>query len=354
MTLKYTDEFVNIPWDDIVRLETNRPEENPFSIAWILGRFCNYSCTYCYDFAHTNKVDHFSLEVYKNTIDEIKRQSRDNGFNRFFCNFSGGEPTAFKDFLSLSEYYCNDNKAIYNQIAMTTNLSPAIKWWQRWVDITQASAGKRLVVGSFHREFADVNEFTDKCLMLRENGVRVIINQVMEAHLFYEALERCEKWHSLGLNVTVKPQKCKTGDELLIGSYTDEMKEILKRGFPLGELGPDQPLNGIRLYDKEGTIHYIDHAERLNSLDKNVFTGWTCEAGYRSVTIRGNNVIRAHSCADKYLGTVTDGFELFKEAKPCISKICITSTDSKLTKWRAGAKPVGAVEHRIIKPTVEL
>ena len=105
MTLLLTDEYVNIPWDDIVRVETNFINKiEPFTIAWVLGRFCNYSCSYCYDFAHSDKVDHFSLQVYKDTVSEIKRQSRQNGLNAFSCNFSGGEPTAYKDFLELVKF----------------------------------------------------------------------------------------------------------------------------------------------------------------------------------------------------------------------------------------------------------
>lgn len=341
MTLKYTDMYTEIPWDNITRLEQNK-QDVPFSIAWVLGRFCNYACSYCYDFAHSDKVDHFPLEVYKNTLTEIKRQSRENGFNSFFCNFSGGEPSAYKDFLKLAEFFSGDKEAVYNDIAMTTNLSPGLKWWERYINVTAPSGKRRFLAASFHHEFADVNEFTEKCIMLRDAGVRVVINQVMEAKHFDAALERCEMWRNNNLNVTVKPQKNKTGNKLLMEDYTPEMIEILKTGFPLASRESYTMLHqGVKLWDNEGNIHYIDQSERLNSLDKNKFKGWHCEAGFKSVVIRGKHVMRAHSCSDAYFGNIIDGFQLYKEPKKCLTNVCITSTDSKLTKWRNNAPAIG-------------
>lgn len=345
MTLKYTDMYTDIPWDDIVRLEQNK-QDIPFSIAWVLGRFCNYSCSYCYDFAHSDKVDHQPLEVYQNVLTEVKTQARANGFNSFFCNFSGGEPSAYKDFLKLAEFYSSDKESAYNDIAMTTNLSPGLKWWQRYLTATAASGKRRFLAASFHHEFADYNEFTEKCLMLKEAGVRLIVNQVMEAKYFYEALDRCENWRNAGIPVTVKPQKSKAGNQILMDSYTPEMIDILKKGFPLSNRENYTMLyRGIKLWDSKGNIHYIDQSERLNSLDRNKFRGWKCEAGFKSVVIRGKNVLRAHSCSDSPLGNITDGFQLYNEPKTCMTKVCITSTDSKLTKWRDTGPPIGPSEN---------
>jgi hypothetical protein len=263
--------------------------------------------------------------------------------NAFSCNFSGGEPTAYKDFLELIRFYCDDDLAEYNKIIMTTNLSPPIKWWNRWIDATKNSINSRIIIASFHREFAKNDEFTEKLLMLKEAGVEIEVNQVMQADLFYEALERIEKWHELGISVVAKPQKCKSGNEVLVGSYTEEMLEILKKGFPSIRSTDGKIMQGMKLTDKNGNIFYIDQSERLNSLQKNVFTGWSCEAGYKSVVIKGNSVVRAHSCSNIKLGTVTEGFTLFDKSLPCVSSICITSTDTKLTKWRDLSKnPIGS------------
>ena len=58
--------------------------------------------------SHSSKPDHRSLEQYKKTIDEIKRQARDNGFTDFHFSFQVVNPTAYKKFLELIEHYNQD------------------------------------------------------------------------------------------------------------------------------------------------------------------------------------------------------------------------------------------------------
>jgi hypothetical protein len=79
--------------------------------------------------------------------------------------------------------------------------------------------------------------------------------------------------------------------------------------------------------------YYFDQAERFNAFGFNKFQGWSCNSGYQSVIIRGNEVKRSYSCHDVPLGTL-DGFELFKEPQRCITPTCVSSADSKIPKCR--------------------
>jgi hypothetical protein len=88
----------------------------------------------------------------------------------------------------------------------------------------------------------------------------------------------------------------------------------------------------IRLTD--GQLNYfIDQAERFNALRFNSFTNWTCNSGYQSVIIRGNEVKRAYSCKEDSLGTI-DNFTLFSAPKLCITERCVSSADSKIPKCK--------------------
>jgi sulfatase maturation enzyme AslB (radical SAM superfamily) len=92
-----TINFKNIPFDQIVRFgQRTMLHRLLFSTSWILGRFCNYNCSYCWPYARSDRMDYQSFEVYTNTIDKIKSQARQNGFNEFHWSFSGGEPTAYR------------------------------------------------------------------------------------------------------------------------------------------------------------------------------------------------------------------------------------------------------------------
>ena len=323
-------DFQKIPFHEIVRFGQRTMLDQPlFSVSWILGRFCNYNCSYCWPYARSDRIDHQSLEIYTSTIDEIKRQAKQNGFDRFHWSFSGGEPTAYKQLNDLVKHVQDDIDSTYQSIHMTTNLSPGSKWWNTWCKNTEMLQ-RRSITASFHDEFAKEQEFGDKCLQLQYELVHVTINQVMVPEKFYELYERMERLHKRGIGVTLKPQSDPTASGIVDG-YTQEMMHLMQTGFP-------QKVNGeevyqIALYDHAGQEYLFDQAERFNSFGFNKFQDWSCNSGYQSVIIRGNEVKRSYSCHDAPLGTL-DRFELFKESQRCITPSCVSSADSKIPKCK--------------------
>jgi len=320
--------FQNIPFNDIVRFGQRTMLSRPlFSVSWILGRFCNYNCSYCWPYARSDKLDHQPLEVYKRTVDEIKRQARENGFTQFHWSFSGGEPTAYKHLLDLTKYLDDGPQTPYQSIHMTTNLSPGSKWWKTWCDHT-ALLQRRSITASYHDEFAKEQEFGDKCLQLQYELVHVTINQVMVPEKFYELYERMERFYKRGINVTLKPQSNPTASGIVDG-YTDDMIDKMQTGFPQRSNGED--LYQIALYDQSNNEYLFDQAERFNAFEFNKFQGWECNSGYQSVIIRSNEVKRSYSCQDQILGTL-ENFELFKTPQLCVTPSCVSSADSKIPK----------------------
>jgi hypothetical protein len=372
-------DFQNIPWNDITSFGQKTMLENPlFSVSWILGRFCNYNCSYCWPYARSDKVDHYDLKIYKTTIDEIKRQARSNGFTDFhfsfsggeptaykdFLNlidhyvddielykktideikrqarqngftdfhfsFSGGEPTAYKDFLNLIDYYASDIEPKYQSFHMTSNCSPGLKWWNRLVS-NLSLLDRASVTASFHSEFADETEFSEKLLFLIENNIYVTVNQVMVPDRFYEYYDRCERFHNQGIPVTLKPQSNTTATEIVEG-YTSEMIKLMQIGFP--QYIDNNAVYQIELKDSKENRYEFDQAERFNAFGFNKFKGWTCNSGYQSIIIKGNEIKRSYSCHDDHLGTLDTTFKLFNNPKKCITSSCISSADSKVPKYK--------------------
>lgn len=322
--------FSNIPFNQIVRFGQRTMLDRPlFNTSWILGRFCNYKCSYCWPYARTDEPDYQSLELYKRTVDEIKRQARLNGFTEFHWSFSGGEPTAYKYLLDLTKHVENDLESPYQSVHMTTNLSPGSKWWKNWAEITMPMQ-RRSITASYHSEFAKEQEFGDKCLQLMYDNVYVTVNQVMVPEIFYELYNRMERLHKRGINVTLKPQSNLSATSVVDG-YTEEMIYLMQTGFPQRADGED--LYQIALYDQDGNEHLFDQAERFNAFGFNRFQNWSCNSGHQSVIIRGNEVKRAYSCFDQPLGTL-ESFELFKEPTPCTTPACVSSADSKIPKCK--------------------
>ena len=314
-----------IPFNNIVKLgQRTMLENNLFSVSWILGRFCNYNCSYCWPYARSSKVDHRQFEVYTNAIDEIKRQARANGFDKFHFSFSGGEPTAYKKFIDLIKHY-EDYESEYLSIHMTSNCSPAKRWWTRWLDATHVM-DRRSITASYHAEFANEKEFGDKLLYLQDNDVLVTINQVMVPEHWEEYYERSKRFSDRGLHVTLKPQSDPTAS-FVVSGYTEEQKKILQQESV-------QNTYQVALYDNDGVEYWIDQAERLNAYGFNKFKDWNCWSGYQSCIIRepGGEVKRSYSCHDEPLGTLEKGFKLFKKPMPCITPTCVSSADSKIPK----------------------
>ena len=324
-----TVNFQDIPFQNIIRFGQRTMLNRPlFSTSWILGRFCNYKCSYCWPYARSDNVDHQPLEVYKHTVDEIKRQARQNGFTEFHWSFSGGEPTAYKQLPDLVKHL-DETESTYQSIHMTTNLSPGSKWWNTWCRNTEMLQ-RRSITASFHDEFAKEQEFGDKILYLIGEGVYVTVNQVMVPEKFYELYERLERFASRGINVTLKPQSDPTASSIVDG-YTEDMITLMRTGFP--QKADGEEIYQIALYDNSNTEYLFDQAERFNAFGFNKFKDWSCNSGYQSVIIRGDEIKRSYSCHDVPLGTL-NSFNLFKESKLCITPTCVSSADSKIPKCK--------------------
>lgn len=316
-----------IPFDKITKVgHKNMLDNKLFSVSWILGRFCNYNCSYCWPYARSSTVDHRPFEVYTKAVDEIKRQSRENGFDKFHFSFSGGEPTAYKKFLDLVAHV-EDYESEYLSIHMTSNCSPGMKWWHRWLNATLVM-DRRSITASYHAEFANEKDFAKKLLFLQEEGVLITINQVMVPQHWDEYYDRSKRFMDMGLHVTLKPQSDPTASFVVHG-YTEKQVEMLQQQN-------QQPDPQIQLQDDDGVTYWLDQAERLNAFGFNKFKGWNCWSGYQSCIIRepGGEVKRSYSCHDEPLGTLQDGFELFKAPMPCVTPTCVSSADSKIPKER--------------------
>jgi len=315
--------FTEIPFNNIIKFgQETMLDNNLFSVSWILGRFCNYKCSYCWPYANSQTPDHQELEVYTRTIDNIRMQASNNGYTKFHWSFSGGEPTAYKHFLVLAQ------KVLFDSIHMTTNLSPGIQYWDNWLKATELSR-RRSITASFHHEFADEKEFGDKILYLMNKGVLVTINQVMVPEQFTDLYIRCKRFNERGINVTLKPQTDPTASRVVDG-YSEDMIKLMRTGFPQYTI--DQEVLQVKLIDNEQKVWYIDQAERLNSFGFNKFSGWMCNSGYQGIVIRENEVKRSYSCHDEILGTLSEGFTIFTEPKKCITPSCMSSADSKIPK----------------------
>jgi len=368
--LKFSEyDFTKIPFDKIVSFgQRTMLYRDTFTVSWLLGRYCNYNCSYCWPYARSDTKDHRPTGLVIKTIDEIKRQARDNGFNSFHFSFSGGEPTLHPGFLEILSHYSSDMENCNNQTThITSNISRGMRWFEKYVTATK-DLNRVSVTASWHREHGikkgDIEghkiSFADKLVYLQEHDVQVTINMVMVPDMFEELWGEAVYFHERGINVTLKPQSDPTAS-VIVSGYTDDQMNRLHNGMPQRDFtgikakvkhptgnnmyavakarGADLsvPLSmQVEFKDEDGTVWYMDQAERFNAFGFNKFTGWKCNAGYQSIIIRepDGSIKRSYSCHDQPLGNIATGFNLFPGPKECITPSCVSSADSKIPKYK--------------------
>ncbi len=353
-------DFTKIPYDDIVKVgQRTLLYRDLFSVSWLLGRFCNYKCSYCWPYARSDRK----------TIDEIKRQARENGFNSFHFSLSGGEPTFHPGYLDMLQHLADDvDNTNYTSVHMTSNISRKEKWFLEYCQIA-GQFHRASITASYHKEFADKEEFADKLLLCMEHDVQVTINMVLVPEWFERDWDNAMYFHNRGINVTLKPQSDPTASFVVKG-YTEKQLEIMRNGMPQRDYTTDiqkttgkkiirpkpktgmwkmdmqngddksvPPIMQVEFEDSKGKKWYMDQAERFNAFNFNKFKGWDCTSGFKGIIIRepDGSIKRSYSCADKPLGYIESGFKLFDSPKPCISESCVSSADSKIPKRAPGA-----------------
>ena len=375
-------DFTQIPFDDLVSVgQRTLLYRDLFSVSWLLGRFCNYKCSYCWPYARSDRKDHRPTELCLATIDEIKRQARDNGFNSFHFSLSGGEPTFHPGYLDILEHLANDvDNTNFTSIHMTTNMARKLDWHKKYADVA-ARFHRASITASYHSEFADKDEFVEKLHLCMEHDVQVTINMVLVPEWFDRDWQNALYFHERGINVTLKPQSDSSASRVVDG-YTPEQLGIMRNGMPQrdytkaiqeqrgikivrplpknGSLWKADMENGddksvpammqVEFQDSTGKKWYMDQAERFNAFGFNKFKGWECSSGYRGIVIRepDGSIKRSYSCSDAPLGYIESGFKLFDTPMPCISESCVSSADSKLPKRKQGTKiPLYPNDHTI-------
>jgi len=361
-------DFTKIPFDKLTRVGIRSMlYRDMFTVSWLLGRFCNYHCSYCWAHGRSDTKDHRSTELCLTTIDKIKAQARERGFNSFHFSFSGGEPTLHPGYLDILKYLVDDiTNTNYTSIHMTSNCSPGKVWFNKYARIAQ-HLHRASITCSYHREYnADIKKrikLADKLELCQEWDVQITINCVMVPKWFWQIMDEVMYFHERGINVTLKPQSDPHAN-FVVDGYTDAMLEQLHNGMPQRAYtetkrqiqrpiptflkGPDPIKDAtgvpqhfqIEFIDEEGNPWYMDQAERFNAFNFNKFKGWECSSGYRSIIIRepDGSIKRSYSCSDKPLGYIFEDFKLFDKPMLCISDSCVSSADSKIPKRKVGTK----------------
>jgi len=158
----------------IIKIE---PIQKYYSITWMLGAFCNYSCSYCPDELHDTTSQPHDLETLKTAWQNIYQKTRHLRL-KYKISFTGGEVTANKNFLPFLEWLRSEYADIA-MVVLTTNGSASAKYYIKLAKVVES------ISFSTHSEFMDEKEFLVKTV--RVNSVMIRPHKSFHVNIMNES-----------------------------------------------------------------------------------------------------------------------------------------------------------------------
>jgi len=248
------------------------------AFTWQVNNFCNYSCSYCnpgnYSGEHTNDGH---MDIYLANLQELVERYQANGYNNFKFFFSGGEPTAWRNFIPICEWIRETLPEA--TIAVNTNLSRPLKWWQNHIHLFDD------IVASFHVEFGDKQKYLEKNVWLCDKVNYLATKLLMHEDRFWELVEFGQELKAAMPNYFL--EWTPLYDELSNNAGPWEYKDPEKKKF-LEENNVEMQFTVDKPYKENRCVSYVryedDTVKPCNSNDlivsgQNFFRGWDCDVG---------------------------------------------------------------------------
>lgn len=150
-------------------------------IEWMLGNWCNFRCSYCFDEANlgTHRAPEVTPVLQNNVTFLVNQIRKNNPKDHIQWTLSGGEPTAQKKFeLLLKTLNEIDNNS---HVMLVTNGSRPIAWWKNNIEQLEH------MVLSHHPE-SNVEHNVELLKLLAEHKIKTSISVMSGAQNFDQAV----------------------------------------------------------------------------------------------------------------------------------------------------------------------
>lgn len=248
------------------------------AITWQVNNFCNYSCMYCNPGNWAGEFkNEGNLERYLTNLDYFIGTYKAAGYEGFKFFFSGGEPTAWRNFLPIVEHLRNSVPDC--TIAVNTNLSRPLAWWKKHVYLIDD------IVASFHVEFADKEKYKEKNIYLCDKVNYLSTKLLLHDERFWEVVEFGEELKKVMPNYFI--EWTPLYDEMTVNAGPWKYDDPEKEKF-VNEHNCEMNFTIPKPYKKSNAISYsvFDTGEEIpcNSNEiivsrQNFFSGWECDIG---------------------------------------------------------------------------
>jgi organic radical activating enzyme len=307
------------------------------TIDWNMGNVCNYSCTYCDDYANDGSVQWKSIDTALEFCRVATIHYKSLG-KQLLWNLLGGEPTVWKDFIpfiSRLKEYDPDNR-----IRILTNGSRTLNWWAK------ASPFLDDIVISYHPESADINHICDVSSILREHGVFHTIQVCLYPLHLDKCREAAEYFYNNSMcnSVIIKTLRKTLGSHEAFKYDNEYLDDILKFDdipvWSINNLSDDEQKNMFakRLEFKNNKETVEVTPNELMRTGKNTWKGWKCNIGLETIVITmDGNITSGSSCNHECNhGHIDFPHEILFPVEPTVCKwdwcSCIADIETAKTK----------------------
>ncbi len=326
------------------------------TVSWMIGKRCNYDCSYCPSWSHDSFSPHLPIEDIKKTIDSISHWTILND-KKFKIDFTGGEPFIHPDFLDVLKYI--DSKNNTYSIGVVTNGSAELGTYleaSRYLsnmtislhieeseEIIEKTIEKIVYINNNTSMFINVNvmaaagkvkNIPDIVKFFNEKQINFTINKInlpeidpdREKKISRKQYKEKKKYFDIKTNVYKNLHRLKSSNKKIKEYYTKEELKIIEKYQSLKEW-------------QDTRVHYKSHTEEKNSLvllsnGLANFMGWHCYIGIDCIYINYDGFIYRGFCyAGGPIGRISD-FDIRWPDKTitCPHSICSCNSDIRTRK----------------------
>jgi organic radical activating enzyme len=305
------------------------------AVTWQVNNFCNFRCSYCNpgNWAGANP-NNGNLELYIQNLDIIIKKYKEVGYRNFKFFFSGGEPTAWRNFIPICEWLYKELPRA--TLAVNTNLSRPIDWWKKHYYLFDD------VVASYHVEFTKKERYEENSIFLCDKVNYLATKMLLHDERFWEVVDFGNYLKTVMPNYFL--EWTPLFDEMTVNAgpwqYDDPLKEEFIRNCTT-EIQVNKPKPMKRTTRTVSYNRYDDDTtETCNSNEvivagDNFFKGWECNVG-DSIFINPVGEISLASCGQG--GTVGHILEDVSKVGPkkitCFKEHCHCGTDIIIPKCK--------------------
>ena len=321
-------------------ISTQEPEY--LRVSFFPTDVCNFNCTYCFPGSHIERYRYpkntdLIIKNFRILFDTYKKIAKKEKFHVMITG--GGEPTVWPGL----EKFCEEIKKTHDcYISLTTNGSRTMRWWEEHYKCFDD------VVLSCHHEFVDIHHYINVADLLFESGLKVTALMLMDAKHWDKCVSYIDLMKASKHSWFIQTKEIIDAPGHGMDVYTpeqfqyvnDSIKRIPNSDWIFKRLNDMKIHESVVLFDNDTAVTSRPHSILTNGWNK--FQGWTCNAGFESISIDPSGQVLAASCRQdpfggKILNVCDENFDVDIQPKPIICKLnhCSCQPDTHITKWNA-------------------